>query len=214
MAIRETAMVTYAQMKNREVAFGIVGIAIGFILGFFVARAVHQGTAAVQSQAPASGQATQQLPEGHPSPQVMEAVRQMEAAAQANPQDKEIRIKLGNSLYDMGRFNAAILWYEEAVKLDPENVNVLTDLGTCYLYTNQPPKAIEMYQRSLKIDPQHPQTLQNLGFTYFSTGAFQKAIQVWEKLLKAHPNYSHADEIRQQIEKAKTHLQGNPSPAK
>ena len=52
-----------------------------------------------------------------------------------------------------------------------------------------------------------PQTLQNLGIAYFSIGNFVAAIKTWERLLSSHPEYPHKEEINNQLENARKHLQ-------
>jgi len=194
-------------MKNRQIVFILVGVAIGFVLGFFTSDLINQEPVPVgASQASVQGQ-TEQLPQNHPSMEDMQKLQAMQQQAASDPNDKQVRVALGNTYYDMQRFDAAIKWYEEAVRLDPNNANVNTDLGTCYLYTNNPEKAIELYKKSLTVDQKHPQSLQNLGFAYFSMANFADAVTTWEKLLDSHPEYAHRAEIQKQIEAAKTHMQ-------
>ncbi len=195
-------------MKNRQIVFGLVGIAIGFVLGFFTPDLIKKEPVPVgASPAPVQEQSGEQLPQNHPSMDEMQKLQDMQQQAAANPNDKQVRIELGNTYYDMQRWDAAIKWYEEAVRLDPNNVNVNTDLGTAYLYTNNPDRAIELYSKSLAVDPKHPQSLQNLGFAYFAMANFGDAVTTWEKLLAFHPEYAHRAEIEKQIEAAKTHMQ-------
>jgi len=194
-------------MKNRQIIFGLVGIAIGFVLGFFTSDLIKKEPIPVGASPAAAQEQSEQLPQNHPSMEQMQKLQDMQQQAAANPSDKEVRVALGNAFYDMQRFDAAIKWYEEAVHLDPNNVNVNTDLGTSYLYSNNPQKAIELYKKSLAVDQKHPQSLQNLGFAYFATANFPDAVTTWEKLLAFHPEYAHRAEIQKQIEAAKTHMQ-------
>lgn len=194
-------------MSSKQIITGVVGVVIGFILGFFVSRFAPQTSPSSGPQQPAAAaQSSSRIPEGHPPPEVVEQLREFQERAKANPEDKQIRIVLGNMYYDMGRFDAAIDWYEQALKLDPVNLNVRTDLGTSYLYTGEADKAIEMYQKSLETKPHHPQTLQNLGFAYFATEKFGAAIETWQKLIDAHPTYPHREEIKKQMESARARL--------
>jgi len=196
-------------MKNRQIVFGLVGIAIGFVLGFFSSDLIKKEPVPVGASPAAvqQGSGSEQLPENHPSMEDMQKLQDLQQQAAANPNDKQARVALGNLYYDMQRFDAAIKWYEEAVRLDPNNVNVNTDLGTSYLYTNKPEKAIEQYTKSLAIDQKHPQTLQNLGFAYFAMANFKDAVTTWDKLLVTHPEYPHRADIEKQIQAAKTHMQ-------
>lgn len=199
-------------MKNRLYAAGAAGIVVGFILGFFTAQFQKQASAVAplqQSGAPQNSQSG--LPQDHPPAEVLEELGKLQKRAEEHPEDKQVRIVLGNSYYDMGRFDAAVSWYHQALELDPENLNVRTDLGTAQLYQGKVSEAIETYQHCLKVAPNHPQTLQNLGIAYFSSGNFASAIYTWEQLLSGHPQYPHKEEIKKQLENAKKHLQEGPS---
>jgi len=197
-------------MTSKQIVVGVLGIVIGFILGFFTSEAVNRNQAAEPhvhtAQEGAQQAGNQQLPADHPSMEQMQQLEQMQVQAQKDPKDVAVRVALGNAYYDMKRFDAALPWYEQAVELDGSSPDVNTDLGTCYLYTNNPDKAIAIYQKSLVINPKHPQTLQNLGFAYFSAAKFGEAVKEWEKLLAFHPEYPHRDEILKQIAAAKDHL--------
>ncbi len=188
-------------MNRKEIVTGVVGIVVGFILGFFVAQGVQAPAGAGQSTSQAGG-----LPQDHPTPEMMEQVARLTEKAKAEPSNREVRIQLGNAFYDMGRFDAAIPWYEQALALNPNDVHATTDLGTCYLYTGAPEKAIATYQKSLELEPNHGQTLQNLGIVHFSLGDYQEAIDTWERLLSTNPEYPHREDVRKHIETARLHL--------
>lgn len=188
-------------MNRKQILTGAVGIAIGFILGFFVSQYIQP-----PSGVPVSQTADSELPQDHPSPEEMEHLQHLLEQVEADPEDREARVLLANAYYDMGRYDAAIQWYEEALALDPDDVNVMTDLATSYLYMNNVDKAIETYKQSLVLSPDHPQTLQNIGIAYFYTGRYQDAIQHWERLVENHPEYPHREEIEKQIEAARAHL--------
>ena len=196
-------------MGNKQITTGVVGIAIGFILGFFASQIFLQNPSVNEQQPVASSQNPSQLPAEHPPAEVMEKVTELQDWARTHPQDSQVRINLGNTYYDMGRFDAAISWYEEALQLEPDNVDVGTDLGTAYLYTGNPIKAVERYKRSLEIDPDHTQTLQNISVAYLSTGNYDEAIGHLERLLESNPNYPQREEIEQQIEYIRAQILGD-----
>lgn len=172
---------------------------VGFILGFFVAQGVVE-----PDVSPAEISA--QVPENHPSAEVLEQLEAMLERARTDPADREVRVALGNTYYDMERYDAAIPWYKEALALRDDDVGVLTDLGTSYLATGAVEQALVQYRKSLELDPEHPQTLQNIGFAHFSVGDYEAAITSWEHLLEAHPDYAHAEDIREQMRLAQNHI--------
>ncbi len=187
-------------MKDKTITAAVVGLVVGVILGFFLAQIVgNQGTTVQSAAAPTE---SSEVPEAHPPAEVIEKLAELQSRATSNPQDEEIRIELGNLYYDMGRFDAAINWYEEALQLDPSNVNVSTDLGTSYLYLGNSSRAIKLYEKSLALQLDHLQTLQNLGFAYFSIEKFAEAAATWNKLIDTHPDYPHASELKKQIGEA------------
>ncbi len=186
-------------MNRQQFVTGIVGIIVGFILGFFVAQGVVPND--VSPSQPAG-----QLPENHPGSEVVEQLESLIDRARSDPANREVRVSLGNTYYDMERFDAAIPWYEEALALQADDVGVSTDLGTSYLATGAVEQALEQYQKSLEIESEHPQSLQNMGFAFFSLGDYQKAIDTWERLLEAHPGYAHAEEIQEQMRLAQNHI--------
>jgi cytochrome c-type biogenesis protein CcmH/NrfG len=190
------------QVKRQLFAISIVCLVVGFILGFFVNEAV-KGPGGTHSVEPTSTA----LPENHPSPEVLKRLNELMEHLKNHPNDRESLVQLGNSFYDMGRFDAAIKWYEQALELEPSDIDVLTDLGTAYLYTGNHTAALERFRKSLEIDENHAQTLQNMGVAYFSTGEYKKAVEVWERLIEAHPDYVRAEEIREQIKTARLHME-------
>lgn len=190
-------------MGRKQIVTGILGIVIGFVVGFFSSRVIEPSQETQSPQLQTTTENASQMPEEHPPPEIVARLQALKERARENPRDKEIRIALGNLYYDMGRFDSAIEWYEEALNLDPSNVQVRTDLGTSYLYTGNAVKAIELYHRSLEAQPDHPQTLQNLGFAYYYKRQFGEAIQTWQKLIEAHPEYPHVGEIKKQMENAR-----------
>jgi cytochrome c-type biogenesis protein CcmH/NrfG len=184
---------------------GAVGVIVGFILGFFLNQTLQTPQTAAP---PVQGS----MPENHPSPEMMAQLESLTQLVQREPENRDARVRLANTFYDMGRFDSAIPAYEEALKMDPSDVMVSTDLATSYLYVGQVDKALEQFQESLVIEPDHAQTLQNLGIAYFSTGEYQKGIEIWERLVKVHPEYPNIEDVRRQIETARMHLNQATSP--
>jgi len=189
-------------MKFQIFAAGIAGILIGFILGFFTARGMVEETASPESGEEAG------LPANHPGIDVMERVQGLLTRAEAEPENSSIRVELGNTFYDMGRYDVAVKWYREALALDPDQPLVSTDLGTSLLFLGRTDEAIDQYRSSLQSRPGHPQTLQNLGVALFAQEKYREAIDNWRKLLETNPDYADAAKVREQITAAEEKLNG------
>ena len=116
-------------MKHRHIAFGIVGLMVGFVLGFFISEASRDQTNPTQ-QVVAQGQ--EQLPEGHPPIDIEQRLEELLAHANEHPDHVEAKIQVANLLYDVQRFEEAIPWYERALGQRSRDINVNNDLATCY----------------------------------------------------------------------------------
>ena len=193
-------------MSRQIISIGIAGIIIGFILGFFSARFLAPPPSAEIPQAEES------LPGNHPGVDVMEKVHSLTLQAEENPGDIDVRVELGNTFYDMGRYDVSTRWYSEALSLNPDQVMVSTDFGTALLFMGRTEEAIAQYRHSLSIQPGHAQSLQNLGVAFFSLEQYQDALDIWKQLLESNPDYSEANKIREQITAAEekiTSLKGD-----
>jgi len=190
-------------MNRQLAAVGTVAVLIGFILGFFTARILNEPP----SRDLASSEET--MPENHPGLETMEQVREMSLKAGEEPENIEVRVELGNTFYDMGRYDVAERWYREALELDPGQPRVSTDLGTALLFLGRTEEAIAQYRQSLSVQPDHAQSLQNLGVALFSQEKFGEAIEVWQQLIEKHPDYEENSRIREQIRTAKERM-SNP----
>ncbi|MBI2822338.1 MAG: tetratricopeptide repeat protein [Acidobacteria bacterium] len=195
-------------MQNKTIPAVIVGTVAGLIVGFF-GGIVYQGrqTPAATPSAPAQEASVPGMPEDHPSREVMDRVAALLTQAEKDPNDKDLRVQLGNTFYDIGQYQQAVRWYAEALQLDPRNVNVRTDMGTAYHFLGDHDRALQEFEVSLSIEPTHPQTLQNMGWVRYSGKKDHKgALEAWNTLLATHPNYQNAEQVRKQIEEVKAEM--------
>ena len=121
-------------MNKENTLFGIVGLLLGLILGFFFANSVNQSAAFVPA-----GTAPQTtggaLPVGHPNvpnapgngpvPEVQAAIEN----AKQNPKDFESQLKAAELFYQIQRYDGAIEYLQKAHDLQPENLAVVSELG-------------------------------------------------------------------------------------
>jgi tetratricopeptide (TPR) repeat protein len=189
-------------MNRQIISIGTAGIIIGFILGFFSARIL------IDTPSAEFAGSEESLPGNHPGIDVMEKVHKLTLQSEENPENIEVRVELGNTFYDIGRYDVSARWYQEALDLDPDQARVSTDLGTSLLFLGKTEEAITQYRHSLAVQPGHGQSMQNLGVAFFSLGEYQEAIDVWKELLEKNPDYEDADKIREQITAAEEKIIG------
>ena len=197
-------------MENRVLPAALVSLFAGLILGFFGGIAYHSQQSPPPAPAPVpQAGTTPGLPENHPDKEIMDRVARLLEQAEKDPSDKDSRIQLGNTFYDLEQYEQAIKWYAATLELDPKNVNVRTDMGTAYHFMGNHDRALQEFAISLSIDPTHPQTLQNMGWVkYNGKKDYQGALEAWTQLLKTHPDYQNAEQVRKQIEQVKAEMAG------
>jgi cytochrome c-type biogenesis protein CcmH/NrfG len=161
-------------MKRESILMLIAGVVLGAVLGFIGTRQYYADKAvqasAPQAAAPAQAPAQAAPAAGGPEsfdPKEHEAMlAQIKAEVEKDPKNVEQRVLLGNILYDAGKFDQAVPYYEQALKLDPNNTDVMVDLGVCYRNEKRSDDALAMFTRALKIDPAKKQALFNVAIVY------------------------------------------------
>ncbi len=206
MATNDTSSQSpYTLAAISAVAGVLFGIIVGYVLAMSgVGPAAGAAPAAVSTTA---GVVASDATAGAPPPSgvVNEAELQNWKTILANdPKNARAAIELGNRLYDGGRYNEAVPYYQQAFALDPKNISVSTDLGTALWYTGRADDALAQFQQSLAIDPAHTQTLFNQGIVLLNGKQDAVgAIAAWEKLRTAAPGSPEAQKAAGLIEEAK-----------
>jgi tetratricopeptide (TPR) repeat protein len=158
-------------LKKELLVVGVVCLVIGALLGYILGSQLtlrqlrgagepHDATQNAGSPSPSG------LPEGHPVITSQADLENLQKAAETAPDNVALQTNLANKLYDSGRYDRAIVYYQRALKLNPNNVDLMTDLGTALFYTGRVDEALAEYNRSLQINPRHLQALHNLVIVY------------------------------------------------
>jgi tetratricopeptide (TPR) repeat protein len=160
-----------AELKRELFTVGAICLLIGGLLGYILGSQVTmkqlQEVAQVRGNSPpAASPNPPSLPEGHPVITTEGDFDNLKKAAGAAPDNSALQVDLANKLYDAGRYQDAVVYYQQALKLDPHNVDIMTDLGTALFYSGHPDEALAQYNRSLQINPRHAQALHNLVIVY------------------------------------------------
>ena len=206
-------------MKKETLITAAVFLAFGFLAGYVYKAQASRNTTEVQagaaspsgtgdgaegggSGAPADAAAV--LPPGHPAIDDGAVVQALEEQANSNPRDPAPPVKLADYLYDHGKYEQAIVWYEKALQLDPTNVNASTDLGTCYFNVGRSDDALRQFHHSLAIEPRHQPTLYNIIVVQMEgKHDYKAAEEAWETLHRVNAAYPKLDELKQKLDQAR-----------
>ncbi|HEY1235138.1 MAG TPA: tetratricopeptide repeat protein, partial [Candidatus Binatia bacterium] len=81
------------------------------------------------------------------------AIKQMEAAVQAEPNDAFLHFRLASLYVKRGDMRKALTEAETAARLDPKSVDVHMLLAGLYSSLGENPKGIAEYSEALKLEP-------------------------------------------------------------
>jgi cytochrome c-type biogenesis protein CcmH/NrfG len=178
---------------------GVAGVLFGVIVGYMLGVSrTGAGSLPVTATATEASAAAPALV----NEQELQGWRNILAT---DPKNLRANTELANRLYDAGRYNEALPYYQQAVTLDPRNVGVSTDYATALYYAGKADAALAQLDRSLTLDPKHGQTLFNIGIVKRDARHDAKgAIDAWERLLASVPDYPDAAKVRTMIAELKT----------
>ncbi len=184
-------------MSKENTLFVVVGLLLGFIIGFFFANSVNQGSAV---PTPQGMQQTAALPSGHPAvpgsggggaiPEVQAAIEK----AKQNPSDFDAQMKAAELYYQIQRFDGAVEFLKKANELQPDNYDVLVNLGNAMFDAAKYEDAEMTYTRALTKKPEDLNVRTDLGLTFiFRDGPdYDRAIQEFKRVLEVDANHIQA----------------------
>ncbi len=193
---------------NRDLGFFIAGLCFGVAAGYFVFRAVlpPENPAEVVASSGTSTASTIGLDSETEFPPLDESqVRELEADAEASPDDPKLAARVGEFYMDAGQFADAVPWLEKAVELGPRDVHVRNHLALSYLNQGNMDGAVGSFEQTLAIDPNHPPSLLGLGrIKLYLQQDIDGGLAMWQKLMAVAPSSEEAQSVRDELDALKS----------
>lgn len=185
----------------------------GLVLGGFVALGLAtfalyrlMGTPAATDQVAANAMPTT----------LGEAILQLQAELERNPNQPQGWLLLGKSLASEGKLAESSDAFARAVKLLPDDPDLLVEAAQSRLYASSQrkldPQAIAWVQHALSVQPGHQRATWLLGISQRQSGQSAEAAKTWEPLL-TQVDAATAATLRQQIDAARADAGLPPLPA-
>jgi Flp pilus assembly protein TadD len=188
-------------MRKDNTIFFLAGLVFGIWVGYFLFQSVQQSStpravpdvgAQTESPAPAVRLV---------DPQEAAALEQM---ARDNPEDPEVRRRIGTLYMEAGNYQEAVLWFRQAVERNSEDLEARNHLAMSLAGLGRIDDAIAEYETALAANPSHPQSLLGLGrVLLFGKNDVQGGVEVWSRLVEAAPESPEAESIREELEALK-----------
>lgn len=191
-------------MSRENILFAIIGLLLGFIVGFMFASSMSQ-KAAMQ---PAAAGA---LPADHPpvggggqgaapNPQAMQA--QVQASlekARSEPQNFDAQIQAADLYYQIQRYDQALEYLLKANQLKPTDYRTVVLLGMVNLDASHYDQAEKWYRAAMKMKSDDVMVLSGLAATTLQKGDAKAAEDAIAQLEKVDPNSEDLPQFRDKL---------------
>jgi tetratricopeptide (TPR) repeat protein len=191
-------------MSRENILFGIIGILLGFIVGFMFASSMSQ------KMQTASTSMSQGLPSDHPPVDSQnpgggnpEQVRAQVTAdlekARNEPANFDAQVKAAELFYRIGRFDQAIEFLLKANQLKPTDYNTVVTLGMVNLDAKHYDPAEKWYRAALKMKEGDVMVLAGLAETTLQKRDAKGAEEAIAMLEKADPSSQDLPRFREML---------------
>jgi len=104
----------------------------------------------------------------------------------------EANCLVGNTLFNQGRVDEAIIQYQKALAIWPECANAHAGLGYALRQKGLEDEAIIQYQKALEIKPDFAEAHNDLGCSLGQKGRVNEAITHFQRALEIKPDFADA----------------------
>jgi tetratricopeptide (TPR) repeat protein len=196
-------------MTRDNLLFAIIGLLLGFIVGFIFASTQIQRQAA-----PAATARNQTMPTDHPpigsdgaapNPGGMQA--EVAAAldqARKEPTNFEAQLKAAELYYQIQRYDDAIGYLLKANQLKPDNYETIANLGMVNMDAGHYETAVKWYKAALVQKADDVRVLDGLCAALLGQGDAKAAEDAINKLARVDPNNQDLAQFREKLANLKS----------
>ena len=192
-------------MNKDNLMFAIIGLLLGFIIGFMVHSVLSQHESAPRGPA----QQTQSMPPNHPpvggdqagdtGQQMLASVQTAMKQARENPNDFDAQVTAAKLEYQIQRYDQAIEYLLAANKLKPTDFGTLGMLGVANMDAGHFDAAEKWYRAALLKKPDDMPVLDGLCAVLLSKGDAKAAEEAINKLAKIDPTNQDLPQFREKL---------------
>lgn len=187
-------------MTRDNILFAIIGVLLGFIIGFlFASNAIQnapppRGPAPIpisqSSESATSGPAMQSNAVANESaaPQQLQDALQR---AKSDPGNFDAQVEAAQRLYENRQYDQAIELFQRANGLRPDDYETITSLGNTYFDAGRYEEAEKWYNKALAKKPNDVNVRTDLGLTFFfrKPPDMNRAVKEFRTSLQSDPNH-------------------------
>jgi len=194
-------------MNRENLLFAIIGLLLGFIVGFMFASSMSQKAAQTQTAS-----ASQNLPADHPpvggqnapDPAAMrEQVTAQIQKARNEPQNFEAQVNAAQLYYQIQRYDQAIEYLLKANQLKPGDYDTVATLGVVNLDAGHYDQAEKWYRAALKMRSDDVRVLAGLAEATLQKGDAKAAEVAVAQFEKAAPTSEDLPRFKEKLAELK-----------
>ena len=189
-------------MNRENLLFAIIGLLLGFIVGFMFASSMSQKA---QTQ---TASASQGLPADHPpvgaqsggDPAAMrEQVTAQIAKARNEPENFDAQVQAANLFYQIQRYDQAIEFLLKANKLKPTDYETVANLGLVNLDAGHFDQAETWYRAAVKMKPDDERVVAGVAAATLGKGDAKAAADAIAQLEKLNPSSQDLPQFKEKL---------------
>ena len=192
-------------MNRENLLFAVIGLLLGFIVGFMFASSMSQKVAQTQMAAqnlPADHPPLGAQNAGDPAAQREQVMAQIEKARN-EPKNFEAQMTAAQLYYQIQRYDQAIEFLLKANQLKPTDYDAVAALGVVNLDAGHYDQAERWYRAALKMKSDDERALAGLAAATLEKGDAKAAQDAVAQLEKAHPSNQDLPQFKQKLETLK-----------
>ena len=183
-------------MNKNKYLIGLIGLALGFIISFFLTQNYNKSNAAPAAAGMPSGMASGAGGAGGQQA-MMGGVQQIIEKAKNGPNDFQAQVEAAKAFNQIGRVAETADYLKKAYAIDPNKFNELGAagfLGQYYFEQKDYAEAETWFNRAIKADPKDADLYVALAETYVQREPPQpdQAIVQLQQALGVDPKHGHA----------------------
>ncbi|MHB8600969.1 MAG: tetratricopeptide repeat protein, partial [Ktedonobacteraceae bacterium] len=94
--------------------------------------------------------------------------------------------------WDIGRYEEALVVYEQALLLDPKLARAHTNKGFVLAELERREAALSSFDQALYLNPNEIEALYNKGLVLYELGYYEKALEAYDQALHLKPDFALA----------------------
>lgn len=188
-------------MNRENLLFAVIGLLLGFIVGFMFASSMSQKTAQTQMSAqnlPADHPPLGAQNAGDPAAQREQVMAQIEKARN-EPKNFDAQIRAAELYYQIQRYDQAIEFLLKANQLKPSDYETVAVLGVVNLDAGHYDQAEKWYRVALKMKSDDVRVLAGLAAATLGKGDAKAAEEAIAQLEKADPSSEDLPQFKQKL---------------